>query len=220
MTTELIRDISASFGVECPDVLTGFKYIAEQIANTPDKQFIVGGEESYGYLVGDFVRDKDAVSACCMIAEMAAVLADSGKTLYRQLQELYLQYGFYKESLLSITRKGQAGAAEIQQMMDNFRSNPPREINGSKVMKMMDYKNRVSTDLSDGATTPITLPKSDVLQFFTADGTKITVRPSGTEPKIKFYFGVKEELSDLQSFERTSQELDTKIEKVKASLKL
>ena len=220
VTTELIRAISASFGVECPDVLTGFKYIAEQIANTPDKQFIVGGEESYGYLVGDFVRDKDAVSACCMIAEMAAVLADSGKTLYRQLQELYLQYGFYKESLLSITRKGQAGAAEIQQMMSNFRNQPPKEVNGSPVVRMMDYKQSIAQDLQNGTTSPITLPKSDVLQFFTADGTKITVRPSGTEPKIKFYFGVKEELSDLQSFERTSQELDTKIEKVKASLKL
>ena len=220
VTTELIRDISASFGVECPDVLTGFKYIAEQIANTPDKQFIVGGEESYGYLVSDFVRDKDAVSACCMIAEMAAVLADSGKSMYQQLQELYLQYGYYKESLLSITRKGQAGAAEIQQMMDNFRSNPPREINGSPVVKMMDYKNRVATDLGNGTTTPITLPKSDVLQFFTADGTKVTVRPSGTEPKIKFYFGVKEKLSDLQSFEKVSKLLDDKISRVRESLKL
>ena len=220
VTTELIRDISASFGVECPDVLTGFKYIAEQIANTPDKQFIVGGEESYGYLVSDFVRDKDAVSACCMIAEMAAVLADSGKSMYQQLQELYLQYGYYKESLLSITRKGQAGAAEIQQMMENFRSNPPREINGSPVVKMMDYKNRVATDLGNGSTTPITLPKSDVLQFFTADGTKVTVRPSGTEPKIKFYFGVKEKLSDLQSFEKVSKLLDDKISRVRESLKL
>ncbi len=220
VTTELIRDISTSFGVECPDVLTGFKYIAEQIQNSPDKQFIVGGEESYGYLVGDFVRDKDAVSACCMIAEMAAVLADSGKSLYRQLQELYLQYGFYKESLLSITRKGQAGAAEIQQMMSNFRNQPPKEVNGSPVVRMIDYKQSIAQDLQNGTTSPITLPKSDVLQFFTADGTKITVRPSGTEPKIKFYFGVKEELADLQSFERTSQELDAKIEKVKASLKL
>ena len=220
VTTELIRDISASFGVECPDVLTGFKYIAEQIANTPDKQFIVGGEESYGYLVSDFVRDKDAVSACCMIAEMAAVLADSGKSMYQQLQELYLQYGYYKESLLSITRKGQAGAAEIQQMMEDFRSTPPREINGSPVVKMMDYKNRVATDLGNGTTTPITLPKSDVLQFFTEDGTKVTVRPSGTEPKIKFYFGVKEKLSDLQSFEKVSKLLDDKISRVRESLKL
>ncbi len=220
VTTELIRDISTFFGVECPDVLTGFKYIAEQIQNSPDKQFIVGGEESYGYLVGDFVRDKDAVSACCMIAEMAAVLADSGKSLYRQLQELYLQYGFYKESLLSITRKGQAGAAEIQQMMSDFRNQPPKEVNGSPVVRMMDYKQSIAQDCQNGTTSPITLPKSDVLQFFTADGTKITVRPSGTEPKIKFYFGVKEELADLQSFERTSHELDAKIEKVKASLKL
>ena len=220
VTTELIRDISSSFGVECPDVLTGFKYIAEQIQNSPGKQFIVGGEESYGYLVGDFVRDKDAVSACCMIAEMAAVLADSGKSLYCQLQELYLQYGFYKESLLSITRKGQAGAAEIQQMMSDFRNQPPKEVNGSPVVRMMDYKQSIAQDCLNGTTSPITLPKSDVLQFFTADGTKITVRPSGTEPKIKFYFGVKEKLADLQYFEKISSELDTKIEKVKASLKL
>ena len=137
-----------------------------------------------------------------------------------QLQELYLQYGFYKESLLSITRKGQAGAAEIQQMMSNFRNQPPKEVNGSPVVRMMDYKQSITQDCQNGTTSPITLPKSDVLQFFTADGTKITVRPSGTEPKIKFYFGVKEELADLQSFERTSHELDAKIEKVKASLKL
>lgn len=220
VTTELIREISDSYGVPCPDVLTGFKYIAEQIENTPGKQFIVGGEESYGYLVSDFVRDKDAVSACCMIAEMAAALTDEGKTPYQQLQELYVKYGFYKEELLSITRKGQSGAAEIQQMMADFRSNPPKEINGSQVVKMMDYKSSLGTNLPDGSTFAIELPKSNVLQFFTADGTKVTVRPSGTEPKIKFYFGVKEELKDIQLFEETRQKLDKKIQQVKASLSL
>lgn len=220
VTTELIREISNSYGVSCPDVLTGFKYIAEQIENTPSQRFIVGGEESYGYLVSDFVRDKDAVSACCMIAEMTAALADEGKTPYQQLQELYMKYGFYKEELLSITRKGQSGAAEIQQMMSDFRNNPPKEINGSKVVKMMDYKSGIGTNLQDGSTFAIELPKSNVLQFFTADGTKVTVRPSGTEPKIKFYFGVKEQLSDISLFEKTNQKLDEKIQQVKVALSL
>ena len=187
VTTELIKVIAESFKVECYNVLTGFKYIAEKIENEKGKTFITGGEESYGYLVGDFVRDKDAVSACCMIAELAACLADENKTLYSQLKELYLKYGFYKEDLLSLTKKGQSGSAEIQQMMTGFRTSPPATINGSEVTKVIDYKASTCTEKS--GVTSIDLPKSDVLQFFTADGTKITVRPSGTEPKIKFYFG-------------------------------
>lgn len=220
VTTELIRDIAASYNVPCHDVLTGFKYIAEKIENEKDRTFIVGGEESYGYLVSDFVRDKDAVSACCMIAEMAAVAADEGKTLYQKLQDLYVKHGFYKEDLLSITRKGQAGAAEIQQMMADYRSNPPKSINGSPVKMIMDYKASVCQNVANGETTPITLPKSDVLQFFTEDGTKITVRPSGTEPKIKFYFGVKEELTNRADFEEVKCKLGEKIQQVKKSLGL
>ena len=219
VTTELIRAISESFNVECFDVLTGFKYIAEKIKEQVGHTFIVGGEESYGYLVGDFVRDKDAVSACCMIAELAACLADEGKTLYTQLKELYLKYGFYKEDLLSITKKGQSGAAEIQKMMADFRSCPPKEINGSPVTKVIDYKESTTT-LSDGTVTPIDLPKSDVLQFFTADGTKVTVRPSGTEPKIKFYFGVKEALPQMADFEKVRNQLADKIAAVRKSLGL
>lgn len=218
VTTELIKTIADSFHVLCPDVLTGFKYIAEKIENEKDKTFVVGGEESYGYLVGDFVRDKDAVSACCMIAELAACLADEGKSLYSQLKELYVKYGFYKEDLLSITKKGQSGAAEIKQMMTDFRSCPPKSINGSAVVKVIDYK--ASTSIENGVSTAIDLPKSDVLQFFTADGTKVTIRPSGTEPKIKFYFGVKEPLNELSNFENVRNRLADKITAVKNSLKL
>ena len=217
VTTELIRAIADSFNVTCFDVLTGFKYIAEKIKEQAGQTFIAGGEESYGYLVGDFVRDKDAVSACCMIAELAACLADEDKTLYTQLKELYVKYGFYKEDLLSITKKGQSGAAEIQKMMADFRNCPPKEINGSEVTKIIDYK--ASTAItSDGAVTSIDLPKSDVLQFFTADGTKVTVRPSGTEPKIKFYFGVKEPLNEIANFEKVRNELADKIAEVRRSL--
>ena len=219
VTTELIRAIAESFKVESFDVLTGFKYIAEKIKEQVGHTFIVGGEESYGYLVGDFVRDKDAVSACCMIAELAACLADEGKTLYTQLRELYVKYGFYKEDLLSITKKGQSGAAEIQKMMADFRSCPPKEINGSPVTKVIDYKESTTT-LSDGTVTAIDLPKSDVLQFFTADGTKVTVRPSGTEPKIKFYFGVKEPLNEIADFEKVRNKLADKIAAVRKSLNL
>ena len=216
VTTELIKVIAESFKVECYDVLTGFKYIAEKIENEKGKTFITGGEESYGYLVGDFVRDKDAVSACCMIAELAACLADENKTLYSQLKELYLKYGFYKEDLLSLTKKGQSGSAEIQQMMTGFRTSPPATINGSEVTKVIDYKASTCTEKS--GVTSIDLPKSDVLQFFTADGTKITVRPSGTEPKIKFYFGVMEPLTNLSEFETVKNRMADKIAAVRKSL--
>ncbi|MBO4645814.1 MAG: phospho-sugar mutase [Bacteroidales bacterium] len=220
VTTELVRKIAEHFHVECFDVLTGFKYIAEKIENEPDKKFIVGGEESYGYLVGDFVRDKDAVSACCMIAEMAAFLAENGKTLFQQLQELYLQHGLFHEELLSLTKKGKSGAEEIQKMMDTFRSCPPQYINGDQVLVMKDYASRTSTDLVKGTVTPILLPTSNVLQFFTADGTKITVRPSGTEPKIKFYFGVKENLSNLSELSKTEKIAHEKIIQIRQSLDL
>ncbi len=220
VTSELPADIATRAGIKIYDVLTGFKFIGAKILELEGvEQFIAGGEESYGYMIGDFVRDKDAVSACCMIAELAACLADEGKTLYTQLKELYVKYGFYKEDLLSITKKGQSGAAEIQKMMDDFRSCPPKEINGSPVTKVIDYKASTTT-LSDGTVTPIDLPKSDVLQFFTADGTKVTVRPSGTEPKIKFYFGVKEPLNEITDFEKVRNELADKIATVRKSLNL
>jgi len=221
VTTELLKEIAENYGVICEDVLTGFKYIAEKIKEYEGSHtFIIGGEESYGYLVSDFVRDKDAVSSCCMIAEMAAFYANQGKTLYQMLQMIYRQFGFYKEELLSITKKGQSGAADIQKIMDNFRNNPPQLINKEKVIKINDYLKQISVDVLSGNNFSILLPKSDVLQFFTADGSKITVRPSGTEPKIKFYFGVKKELSGDDSFSSVSQELSSKIKSIIESLEL
>jgi phosphoglucomutase len=221
VTTELLKDLADKNGVECFDVLTGFKYIADIIAkNEGKKRFIGGGEESYGYLIGEFVRDKDAVSACFMIAEMAAWAADQGKTFIDILSDLYMEYGFYKENLLSLTKKGKAGVEEIQQMMADLRTNPPKEINGSKVVLINDYKQQVAKNLLTNSTEKIDLPKSNVLQFFTEDGSKITARPSGTEPKIKFYFGVKGELKSKAEFDEVNEKLAKKIEGIIVSMKL
>ncbi|HLO92150.1 MAG TPA: phospho-sugar mutase [Lentimicrobium sp.] len=201
VTSELLKDIARSRDIECFDVLTGFKYIAEVIReNEGKKTFIGGGEESYGYLVGDFVRDKDAVSACCMLAETAAWAKDQGLSLYELLIDIYSKFGFYLEDLVSVTKKGKAGAEEIHQMMVNYRTNPPLEINDLKVLAVKDYLNQIEKNLISGKEYPIDLPESDVLQFILEGGSKITVRPSGTEPKIKFYFGVKGTLSDKSKF--------------------
>ncbi|MCL2681961.1 MAG: phospho-sugar mutase [Bacteroidales bacterium] len=221
VTSELLKDIAEKNGVECFDVLTGFKYIADIIAkNEGKKRFIGGGEESYGYLVGEFVRDKDAVSACFMIAEMAAWAAEQGKTFIDILSDLYVEYGFYKEELLSITKKGKAGVEEIQQMMVDLRNHPPKEINGSKVVLIKDYQEQIVKNLVNNSIEKIDLPKSNVLQFFTEDGSKITARPSGTEPKIKFYFGVKGELKSKADFDKVDEILAKKIESIIASMKL
>ena len=221
VTSELLKDIALKNGVASYDVLTGFKYIAEIIKRLEGKQtFIGGGEESYGYLIGDFVRDKDAVISCCIIAEMAAWAAESGKTFYDILIDLYAEYGFYKEDLLSITKKGKSGAEEIQQMMADYRNNPPLNINGSKVIMIKDYKLQSSIDCLKNSTEKIDLPQSNVLQFFTEDGSKITVRPSGTEPKIKFYFGVKDQLPSKDEFETVNKKLEAKIKAIIADLKL
>ena len=221
VTSELLADIARKNGVECYDVLTGFKYIGSKIREFEgQKCFIGGGEESYGYLIGDFVRDKDAVSACAMIAEIAAWAKDNGKTFFDILSDLYREYGFYKEDLLSITKKGKSGSEEIRQMMCDFRQNPPTEIAGSKVVCVKDYLSQLSANTEKGTNQPIELPKSDVLQFFTADGGKTTVRPSGTEPKIKFYFGVKGELSSATDYDHVNQQLTQKIDDIKKSLGL
>ena len=221
VTSELLKDIAEKNGVECFDVLTGFKYIADIIAkNEGKKVFIGGGEESYGYLVGEFVRDKDAVSACLFIAEMAAWAAEQGKTFIDILSELYVEYGFYKEDLLSITKKGKAGVEEIQQMMVDLQNNPPKEINGSKVVLIKDYEGQIAKNLTNNTTEKIDLPKSNVLQFFTEDGSKITARPSGTEPKIKFYFGVKGELKSKADFDNANEILAKKIDGIIASMQL
>ena len=221
VTSELLKDIANSFNVESVDVLTGFKFIAEIIRlNEGKKKFIGGGEESYGYLVGDFVRDKDAVISCCIIAEAAAWAASKGKTMYQLLTEIYSKFGLYKETLLSLTRKGKEGAEEIQQMMVDYRKDPPTSINMRNVVMIKDYQLSIEKDIINKTDKTIDLPKSDVLQFFLNDGTKITVRPSGTEPKIKFYFGVKAELANASKFEETNKILDEKIKGIIDSMKL
>lgn len=221
VTSELLKDIAERNGVKSYDVLTGFKFIADKIKELEGKEtFIGGGEESYGFMIGDFVRDKDAVSTCAMIAEIASWAADNGKTFFDILVDLYCEYGFYKEDLLSITKKGKSGSEEIKQMMVNYRSNPPKEIAGSKVVMIKDYQLQKSQDLVSDKEESIDLPKSNVLQFFTADGSKISVRPSGTEPKIKFYFGVKDLLSNASNFDNINAALDKKIEAIKQSLDL
>lgn len=223
VTTDLIKTIATDFNIDCDDVLTGFKYIAEDILKNEDKkQFIVGGEESYGYLAGDFVRDKDAVSACCLIAEMAAYYATAGrpghKLLIEVLHDIYRQYGFYKEGLLSLTKKGKAGLEEIQQMMSDFRNNPPKSLGGQPVVMMKDYAVSKSYDYRNNTNEVIDLPTSNVLQFYLADGSKVTVRPSGTEPKIKFYFSVVEYIKKRSDIRDEEAKLDAKIELLKKDL--
>ncbi len=221
VTTELIKRMADAYQVPCFDVLTGFKYIAEKIKEHEGQMtFIGGGEESYGYLAGDFVRDKDAVIACCLIAEMTAFYANQGKSLYQMLLEIYHEYGFYKEDLLSLTKQGKSGAEEIAAMMVNYRNNPPKEIGGQKVVLMNDIQASIAYHLDKGTQEPIALPKSNVLQFFTADGSKITVRPSGTEPKIKFYFGVVGELPDVAQYNETNAALQAKIKGIIEEMKL
>lgn len=221
VTSELLKDIAVSFKLKYYDVLTGFKYIADIIRRTEGvEEFIIGGEESYGYLAGDFVRDKDAVGACALIAETLAWTVSQGQSLYDLLIGIYIKYGFYKESLLSVTRKGQTGALEIRQMMADFRNNPPSEINGCRVVRIRDYDSQIEKDLISRKEGIILLPKSNVLQFFTEDGSVISVRPSGTEPKIKFYVGVRENLAGKQDFSATEKKLNDKLQGIISSLNL
>ncbi|MEI8047840.1 MAG: phospho-sugar mutase [Bacteroidota bacterium] len=221
VTSELLGDIARSAGVEYFDCLTGFKWIAEVIRNLEGKKtFIGGGEESYGFMIGDFVRDKDAVTACCIFAECAAWAGSKGKSLYELLLDIYLEYGLYKENLVNVVKKGMSGQAEIKAMMEGFRANPPKEIGASKVTLMNDFELRQATDIVSGKITPIALPKSDVLQFFLADGSKISMRPSGTEPKIKFYFSVRAELHAVADFKTVEAKLDGRIEEIIVSMGL
>lgn len=219
VTTELITEICKAYGVEMFDVLTGFKYIGEKILELEgEKQFIGGGEESFGYLAGDFVRDKDAVIACAMIAEAAAVAKNEGKSLYDVLVDTYTTYGLYKEDLISIEKEGKEGKEAIDAMMQNYRKNPPKELNGSPVICIKDYKQQIEIDCVAQSQKPIALPASNVLQFFAQDGSKVTVRPSGTEPLIKFYFGVKTEVSGADSLAAAEEVLKSKISGLKVSL--
>ena len=221
VTSEILKDMAVKAGVEYYDTLTGFKFIAEILRlQEGKKQFIGGGEESYGYLVGDFVRDKDAVISCCMIAETAAWAAEQGKTLYELLPQIYLEFGFYKEQLKSVVRKGKEGAEEIKQMMENYRSTPPDSINSSKVILIKDYLISTEFDLMNNTEKKIELPTSNVLQFFLEDGSKISVRPSGTEPKIKYYFSVKEDFNDTSKFDEMNHQLGERIESIIGDLGL
>ena len=205
--------MAADFNVECFDVLTGFKYIGEIIGKLEGKkQFIGGGEESYGYLIGDYTRDKDAVISCCFLAEVMAWAKHNGFTMHQLLTDIYSRYGFYKEKLVSVTKKGKEGMEEIQAMMERYRTTPPQYIDGSRLVTIKDFKSSVEKDLLSGKSTAISLPKSNVLQFFLENGSKITMRPSGTEPKIKFYFGVMEKFENKSDFEKLNKLLDQKLE--------
>ncbi len=222
VTSQMANAVAEHFGVKCYDCLTGFKYIAKIIRENEGKaKYIGGGEESFGYLAGDYVRDKDAVSACALAAEAAAWAKDTmGLTLYEWLQQLYVKYGFFREGLVSVVRKGKEGAEEIQRMMVEFRAEPPKALAGSQVVKIRDYKSLEETDLLTGEKTPIEQDSSNVLQWITADGSIVSVRPSGTEPKIKFYFGVKEPLASVADYDKVLEQLNAKIETIKKDLKL
>jgi phosphoglucomutase len=221
VTTNMIDVIAAKAGVNCYNVLTGFKWIAELIREKEGKeQYIVGGEESYGLMIGDQVRDKDAVSAVALLCEMAAYEKSKGRSLYEKLLDLYTQFGYYQEDLISITKKGRNGQQEIAEMMESFRANPPRQLAGSKVIELLDYDKQVKTNLVSGETEKITLPKSNVLQFITEDGSKISARPSGTEPKIKFYFSVNTELPSADQFEESQKKAKAKIKQIISEMNL
>lgn len=221
VTTNLIDDVAAASGVTCYNVLTGFKWIAELITEKAGKEnYIIGGEESYGLMIGDKIRDKDAISAVALLCEMAAYQKNQGQTLFEKLVDLYVQYGYYKEGLISITKKGMRGAEEIAEMMQIYRQNPPATINGSAVVQLLDYDTQVGKDLQSGRVWNIELPKSNVLQFILEDGSKISARPSGTEPKIKFYFSVKTKLESAEKFEETEKKLDNQIQSIIKDMKL
>jgi len=221
VTTELLSDIASKYNVECFNTLTGFKYIAEIIKHNEGKKlFIGGGEESYGYLTGEFVRDKDAVMSSALIAETAAWAKENGKSFYEMLIDIYTEFGYYKEELINVVKQGQKGADEIKEMMKNFRENPPKQIAGLKVIEIKDYSLQRCENFVNGTIEPILLPKSDVIQFFTEDGSKITVRPSGTEPKIKFYIGVKEKLCCKEKLKEVEEASIQKIKSMKLSLNL
>ncbi len=221
VTTELIAEMARHYGVSYYDVLTGFKFIADVIRRNEGKMtFIGGGEESYGFMIGDFVRDKDAISACAMLAEIAAWARSRYKSMYDILLEIYQKFSLYRESLINVVRKGKSGAEEIQQMMASFRSDPPESLNNSPVVVIHDYLEQESLDVRSGKKTHIDLPRSNVLQFLLEDGSKISIRPSGTEPKIKFYFSVYDKLEKREDYEEVKQMLDRRIEKLKKELKL
>ncbi|HEY1018867.1 MAG TPA: phospho-sugar mutase [Sediminibacterium sp.] len=221
VTTEMINEVAKQNGVACYNVLTGFKWIAEKIKELDgQKNYVIGGEESFGLMIGNQIRDKDAVSAVALMCEMAAYEKNQGKTLFDKMIELYIKYGFYYENLISITKKGMNGQKEIAEMMESYRSNPPKTIAGAQVATLLDYELQKATNLVTGETWTIALPKSNVLQFVTADGTKISARPSGTEPKIKFYFSVNTKLVRKEDFDSVYAALENKIKDIITDMNL
>lgn len=221
VTTDMIDEIAKQSNIACYNVLTGFKWIAAMIKDKEGKEnYVVGGEESFGLMIGDKVRDKDAISAVALLCEMAAYEKNKGRSLYDKMIDMYLQYGLYKEDLVSLTKKGMNGVAEIAAMMQGYRDNPPTVLDGVAVTQLLDYDLKVGKDLTTGNTWPIDLPKSNVLQFVLADGSKISARPSGTEPKIKFYFSVKGSLNSVAEFEGAEKALDDKIARIIKEMQL
>ncbi|MFN5362581.1 MAG: phospho-sugar mutase [Bacteroidota bacterium] len=221
VTTEMINRVAERNGVDCYNVLTGFKWIAEKIKELEGKKnYVIGGEESFGLMIGSLIRDKDAVSAVALLCEMAAYEKSKRKSLFDKLIDLYIDYGFFYESLISITKKGMNGQKEIADMMENYRQQPPKELAGARVVQLLDYQLQKSTNLLTGEQQPIALPRSNVLQFITADGSKISARPSGTEPKIKFYFSVNAPLSDKEAYEAVLGALKAKIEHIIRDMQL
>jgi len=221
VTTDMIDRIASKNKVACYNVLTGFKWIASLIKEKEGKEnYIIGGEESFGLMVGDKVRDKDAISAVALLCEMAAFEKSKGRSLYAKLIDLYVEHGLYKENLVSITKKGMNGAKEIAEMMEGYRSNPPKTIDGVAVAHLLDYELQVGKNLQTGESYSINLPKSNVLQFLLNDGTKISARPSGTEPKIKFYFSVNSTIDNAESYDAADKLLDEKISRIISDMKL
>jgi phosphoglucomutase len=221
VTTGMINRIAEKNGVKCYNVLTGFKWIAELIRLKEGKEnYVIGGEESFGLMIGDKIRDKDAVSAVALLCEMAAYEKEKGRTLFEKMIDLYIEYGFYKEDLISITKKGMDGQQQIAAMMEAYRSQPPKNINGSDVVQLLDYQLQKGKNLKTAEEWVIELPKSNVLQFILADGSVISARPSGTEPKIKFYFSVNTKLEKASDFDKVNKELDEKIKAVIKDMKL
>ena len=220
VSTPMMNELAKSYGVECKTSLTGFKWIAKMIKDFPEQHFVGGGEESFGYMVGDFVRDKDAVTATLLACEIAAEAKANGSSFYKQLIDCYVTYGFYKERLISITKKGMSGAEEIKKMMIDFKENPVKSIGGAKVVKVDDYNSSTSKNLVTGEVTEIDIPKSNVLIYTAEDGTRMAARPSGTEPKIKFYFSINTKLDAAENFKKVDMEMEAKIDEILKELKL
>lgn len=214
VSTPMMQELATAYNIECKAGLTGFKWIAKMIKDYPEQQFIGGGEESFGFMVGDAVRDKDAVTSTLLVCEIAAQAKEKSSSLYQELLKMYTEFGFYKEMLISITKKGMEGATEIKQMMADLRERPMKEINGQRVVMVEDYQSSIAKNLLTNEEEELLLPKSNVLIYYLEDGSKICARPSGTEPKIKFYFSVTDELSDVTNYKAVEAELNQRVENI------